>query len=61
VHSDATDTPDAGPVGEPFAEAVAVLDRLPLTDAERAEAVRRLLHSADRNGGGSNSGSEQRA
>ena len=32
--------------GEHFAEAVAMLARLPLTDAERAEAVRRLL--ADR-------------
>lgn len=44
---DATDTPDAGPVGEHFAEAVAVLARLPLTDAERAEAVRRLLAGKD--------------
>jgi hypothetical protein len=26
-----------------FAAAVAMLDRLPLTDAERAEAVRRML------------------
>ena len=37
------DRPGAGPVGEHFAEAVAMLARLPLTDAERAEAVRRLL------------------
>ena len=29
--------------GEHFAEAVAMLARLPLTDTERAEAVRRLL------------------
>jgi len=40
---DAGDAPDAEPVGEHFAEAVAMLDRLPLSDAERAEAVRRLL------------------
>jgi hypothetical protein len=37
---------DAGPVGEHFAEAVAMLARLPLTDAERAEAVRRLMAGA---------------
>jgi hypothetical protein len=30
-------------VGEHFAEAVAMLARLPLTDAERADAVRRML------------------
>ncbi len=42
-----TDTPDAGPMGEHFAEAVAMLARLPLTDTERAEAVRRLLARAD--------------
>ena len=38
--------PDVGPVGEHFAEAVAMLARLPLTDAERTEAVRRLLAGA---------------
>jgi hypothetical protein len=36
----------AKPTGEHFAEAVAMLARLPLTDAERAEAVRRLLAGA---------------
>ena len=41
-----TETPDARPAGEHFAEAVAMLARLPLTDAERAEAVRRLLADA---------------
>ena len=35
--------PDVGPAGGHFAEALAMLARLPLTDAERAEAVRRLL------------------
>ncbi|MCK6458103.1 MAG: hypothetical protein L6Q92_16435 [Phycisphaerae bacterium] len=34
---------DADGAGERFAEAVAMLARLPLTDSERAEAVRRLL------------------
>ena len=34
---------DADGAGEHFAEAVAMLARLPLTDTERAEAVRRLL------------------
>jgi hypothetical protein len=32
--------------GDSFAEAVAAIMRLPLTDAERAEAVRRLLREA---------------
>jgi hypothetical protein len=41
VHSDtADDAPDT------FAEALAMVARLPLTDAERAEAVRRLLAAA---------------
>lgn len=31
------------PAGEPFAEAIAMLARLPLSDAERAEAGRRML------------------
>ena len=43
---DAADAPEAGPVGEHFGEAVAMLERLPLTDAERAEAVRRLMRGA---------------
>ena len=34
---------DADGAGGHFAEAVAMLARLPLTDTERAEAVRRLL------------------
>ncbi|MGD8453987.1 MAG: hypothetical protein PVJ57_19405 [Phycisphaerae bacterium] len=34
---------DAAAARERFAEAVAMLARLPLSDAERAEAVRRLL------------------
>lgn len=34
---------DSDGAGEHFAEAIAMLARLPLTDAERAEAVRRLL------------------
>ncbi len=38
----------AGPAGEHFAEALTMLARLPLTDAERAEAVRRLLANGDR-------------
>ncbi|MFH1417673.1 MAG: hypothetical protein ABII12_05225 [Planctomycetota bacterium] len=46
-HESTADTADAGPVGEHFAEAVAMLARLPLTDAERAEAVRRLLGATD--------------
>ena len=37
-----TETPGAEPVGE-LADVLRMLDRLPLTDAERAEAVRRLL------------------
>jgi hypothetical protein len=41
---EATDTTAPGAVaGDHFADAVAMLDRLPLTDAERAEAVRRLM------------------
>ncbi len=36
-------TGDADGAGGHFAEAVAMLARLPLTDTERAEAVRRLL------------------
>ncbi|MBN2131355.1 MAG: hypothetical protein JW741_17775 [Sedimentisphaerales bacterium] len=43
---------DAEPVGEHFAEAVAMLARLPLTDAERAEAIRRLLAGHDTTGEG---------
>ncbi len=43
AHSEAVETVPTGPVGDHFAEAVAMLTRLPLTDAERAEAVRRLL------------------
>lgn len=42
-HSAAGEAPDGGPVGHAFAEAVTMLARLPLTDAERAEAIRRLL------------------
>jgi len=34
---------DAGGTGEHFAAALAMIAALPLTDAERAEAVRRLL------------------
>ena len=47
--SEHADGSDAGSAGGPhadggcFAEAVAVLMRLPLTDAEKAEAVRRML------------------
>lgn len=41
--ADGAEGADAGPVGEHFAEAVAMLARLPLTDAERADAVRRML------------------
>ena len=37
-HDDAGDTADGD-----FAEALAMVARLPLSDAERAEAVRRLL------------------
>lgn len=33
----------AGAVGEHFAAALAMIATLPLTDAEKAEAVRRLL------------------
>ena len=39
----AAGTGNADAAGEHFAEAVAMLARLPLTDAELAEAVRRLL------------------
>jgi len=39
------DGPADAPTGDRFAEAVALLARLPLTDTERAEAVRRLLTS----------------
>jgi hypothetical protein len=45
--SGAANASDAGPVAEHFAEAVAMLERLPLTDAERAKAVRRLLAGVD--------------
>ncbi|MEX2212585.1 MAG: hypothetical protein WD768_00560 [Phycisphaeraceae bacterium] len=37
--------------GESFADVVRMLDRLPLTDAERAEAVRRLLAGDAAKGG----------
>jgi hypothetical protein len=41
---EATDTTAPGAAaGDHFAAAVAMLNRLPLTDAERAEAVRRLM------------------
>jgi hypothetical protein len=40
---DAVSAGDAAAARERFAEAVAMLARLPLSDAERAEAVRRLL------------------
>jgi len=42
-HSEAADGPNPAPAGDAFAEAVKMLARLPLSDAERAEAVRRLL------------------
>lgn len=45
--SEGAEASDAGPAGEHFAEAVTMLARLPLTDAERADAVRRLLAGAD--------------
>ena len=37
---------DSGPTGDAFAEAVVMLVRLPLSNAERAEAVRRLLNNS---------------
>ena len=45
MHSDTESSDpqtDAEPVGDALAEAIAAIERLPLTDAERAEAVRRL-------------------
>jgi len=46
MQSESKTRPHDGPSGERFAEAVAMIARLPLTDAERAEAVRRLLAPA---------------
>jgi hypothetical protein len=40
---DATAAADAGGAGEHFAAALVMIAALPLTDAEKAEAVRRLL------------------
>jgi len=45
-HADSSDGAGAGGAGagvDTFADVLRMLDRLPLTDAERAEAVRRLL------------------
>jgi|GEM_PF-2454385 len=50
VHSDDAEPTETAPVGEHFAEAIAMLTRLPLSDAERAEAVRRLLAGGDNDG-----------
>jgi hypothetical protein len=47
VHGDSPEAPADEPRGDAFAEAVAMLARLPLSDTERAEAVRRLLAGAD--------------
>ena len=41
--SPAADPPTGGLTSRQLAEAIAVLERLPLSDVERAEAIRRLL------------------
>jgi len=42
-HSDAAEPAGEQTIGERFAEAIVMLERLPLSDEERAEAIRRLL------------------
>ena len=51
AQADSPEAPDVGPTGDDFAEAMVMLARLPLTDAERAEAVRRLLAVTDQGAG----------
>ena len=50
IADNATAAGDADGAAEHFADALAMLAKLPLTDAERAEAVRRLLVDLDRSG-----------
>jgi len=50
--TDAADTGGAGAAGGHFAAALAMIATLPLTDAEKAEAVRRLLAADESNTGG---------